>query len=325
MVQRMLVILQFVIQAISPSLSWAQIKSSPANTPVTAKPAATTPTNPRVETPKNPNLLFEGYSKILIAGKHAGFAVLRYEFDPKKKRFTASYMIKTDESGGNLLEALKAVADQDLKPISYEYTASIDKKTKVIDAKFANNRMTATLKEGKDTKKLVNDIPKGSFLGIFLYYVILRSPSGLKTETRYDYKAVAEEDGQLYDGVAIVGKEEKFNGIRAFKATNKFKEVSNTFYITDTGDVLMTETPGADVKTILVAKPEEAIGQLKVPNSNMVSLFGEIPAGTTNTVSRNLKAETIRQNFPTPTKKEGLPPDPKIMIKGQQENESEGQ
>jgi hypothetical protein len=265
---------------------------------------------------KNPNVLFEGYSKILLGGVHAGYVVLRYEFDPKKKQFHATYLVKTGDLGGNILESLKAVADQELKPISYEYTSLVDKQqTKIIDAKFTKDQMVATVKHGKTQKKLIEKLPKGAFLGIFLYYVILRSPSGLKTETRYDYKAVAEEDAKIQDGVAIIGKEEKFNGIRAFKASNTFKDVKYVFYLTDTGEALMSETPAANLKTILVAKPQEATAKFPVPTGIMKSLFGEVPLGLANTVSRNLKAEAAKISEPTPTKQDGIQPDSRIMIK----------
>lgn len=248
---------------------------------------------------KNPNVLFEGYSKVLLGGQHVGFVILRYEFDPKKKQFFATYLVKTGELGGNILESLKAVSDQELKPISYEYTSLVDKQqTKIIDAKFSKDKMTATIKQGKTQKKVIENVPKGAFLGIFLYYVILRSPSGLKTETRYDYKAVAEEDAKIYEGVASIGKEEKYNGVRAFRATNSFKDVKYTFYLTENGEALMSETPASNLKTILVAKPQEATQNLSVPTSILNSLFGEVPMGITNTISKSLQGTIIKGEPP---------------------------
>jgi hypothetical protein len=277
---------------------------------------------------KSPNVLFEGYSKVLLKGVHVGFVILRYEFDPAKKQFKATYLVKTDDNGGNILESLKAVSDLELRPISYEYTSLVGKsQTKVIDAKFSKDKMSATIKSGKTQKKVVENIPKGTFLGIFLYYVILRSPTGMKTDSTYNYKAVAEEDAKVYDGIAVVKNEEKFNGIRAFRATNKFKDQSYNFYLTDAGEALMTDSPLSNVKTILVAKPEEATANQKIPTAILKSLFGGVPAGTANTVAKNLQGEAIRQNQPTPTKQYGIQPDSRIMInKGEppkQEKENE--
>lgn len=300
MVQRLITTALFLM-CIS-SLSWGQtVKASSLK--------------PRISAPENPNILFEGYSKILLGGVHVGYVIQRYEFDPKKKQFQATYLVKTEELGGNILESLKAVADQNLKPISYEYTSVIDKTTKVIDAKFSKNKMTATVKTGRETKKIVNDVPKGAFLAIFLYYVILRSPEGLKTETGYDYEAVAEEDAQIFKGKATIGKEEKFNGVRAFKAANTFKNVKYNFYLTDTGEALMTDTPTANLKTILVAKATEATGAFKVPAPIITAVFGDMPMGVSNIVSRNLEAQVKKKHAPPGTKQGGIPEDPKIMIK----------
>lgn len=310
MVRNFAVAALIFIQVTTPLFSFAQpaklIKSSPIHE---------APTIP-AKSSQNPNIMFEGYSKILLNGLHVGYAVLRYEFDPKKKQFQATYLVKTDEQGGNILESLKAVADQDLKPISYQYVSLMDKKPKTIDATFKGQKMTGVITEGSASKKLISDLPKGTGLAIFLYYLILRSPDGLKTETKYNYKAIAEEDAKVYDGIAIVGKEEKFNGLKAYKASNTFKDVSYTFYLTETGEALMTDTAAANIKTILVAKPEEAIAKFKVPSSIFTNLFGEVPAGTANAVTKTLNAESKKHEIANPGKKEGIPPDPKIMIKG---------
>lgn len=303
------------IQVTTPLLSSAQIKSTPLNSPPAKNSAATA-----TATATNPNTLFEGYSKIILNGLHVGYTVLRYEFDPRKKQFQATYLVKTEEQGGNILESLKAVADQDLKPISYQCVSLIDKKPKTIDATFNGQKMTGVMKEGKTSKKLISDLPKGTGLAIFLYYLILRSPDGLKTETKYNYKAIAEEDAKVYDGVAIIGKEEKFNGLKAYKASNTFKDVNYTFYLTETGEALMTDTPAANIKTILVANPQEAIAKFNVPTAILTNLFGDIPAGSSNAVTKTLNAEVRQHKGPPPTKREGIPPDPKIMIKGSPES-----
>ena len=82
----------------------------------------------------------------------------------------------------------------------------------------------------------------------------------------------------------------------------------------------MTDTPAANIKTILVAKPQEAIAQFKVPTAILTSLFGEVPAGVANAVTKTLTSEPRKHDGPPPSKREGIPPDPKIMIKGAPEN-----
>jgi hypothetical protein len=107
-----------LLLVITPLFSSAQMKVTPLNSPA-ASPTGTTNSS------KNPNILFEGYSKILLSGAHVGYTVQRFEFDPKKKQFEATYLIKTEGPGYNNMESLKAFATQELKPISYQYTSLV--------------------------------------------------------------------------------------------------------------------------------------------------------------------------------------------------------
>src|ERR1700678_942779 len=68
-------------------------------------------------------VLFEGYSKVILDGVHVGYVVQRFEFDSKKKEFTTAYYLKTGANGGNITESLKARSTEGLRPISYQYTS----------------------------------------------------------------------------------------------------------------------------------------------------------------------------------------------------------
>ena len=95
-------------------------------------------------------VLFEGYSKVMSQGAPAGYVISRYEYDAKLKRFYSSYYLKTNS---NLSESLKATADSEFNPISYEYTSIVGKDTKTIDAKFVKNKMSAFINtNGKSTR-----------------------------------------------------------------------------------------------------------------------------------------------------------------------------
>ena len=64
------------------------------------------------------DVLFEGYSKVLLSGEHVGYTVVRYEFDSKKQEFTVVSLLRTNAKGGNLSESIKARASSSLKPRS---------------------------------------------------------------------------------------------------------------------------------------------------------------------------------------------------------------
>ncbi|MBX2988233.1 MAG: hypothetical protein KF802_10075 [Bdellovibrionaceae bacterium] len=239
------------------------------------------------------DVLFEGYSKILSGGVHVGYVVSRYEYDPRKKQFRGAYFLKTGALGSDVTESLKAVADVDLKPVSYEYTSMVGKKTKTIDAKFSKDKMTAVLTEEGKSKTIRNDLPKGTFLSNFLVYLMLKSKNGLQAGTRYEYTAIAEEDASIVKGDALVEKEEKYKGFAAYKILNRFKDSKFTSYVAEKGGVLGTVTPANSINVELVAKPNEAVGGFGMNAAIMKSVFGDVPVGTTNPLSQAAKEEAL--------------------------------
>lgn len=298
----------YVLSLVMASTSFSQpLPKSSSNNPKTAK----------AEVKKNTETLFEGYFKILSAGVPIGYNVVKYQYIPTQKKFVGAYFTKTNSVGNDITESLKAEADQDLKPISYQYTSKVGKEITIIDAKFSKNKMTADINQNGKTRKEQLDIPKGSFLSVFLIYLMLKSPSGLQADKKYSYKAIAEEDAKIYSGEATVGKEEKYNGIRAFKILNNFKDIKFISYVTDRGEVLATESLAQNVKTELVAKPGDATAKFNVSSSNLKQVFGEVPLGTQNILSQALEGEVFKAQQPVPTKQQGIPPGQGVILKGE--------
>lgn len=260
-------------------------------------------------------VLFEGYSKVMSGGVHIGFYVSRYEFDAKKKQFIATSLLKTGELGGNITESLKAYANEDLQPISYSYTSLVGTKSKVIDAKFEKGKILATVKEGANISKINKPLPKGTFLSQFLAYLILKSKDGLKPETKYDYKAVAEEEGEIASGFAVVKNMEDVGGLKAFRIINEFKSSKFISFVNERGEVLSTKSPAQSISTELMAQPSLATGNFPVPSGLLKTLFGDVPTGQVNEVSRKNQAENKVQGTPVPGKQEGVPAGKGIQIK----------
>lgn len=244
-------------------------------------------------------VLFEGYSKVLSGDQHIGYVISRYEFDDKKKVFSATYFLKTNAAGGDVTESLKAMADSELAPISYSYTSVVGKDTKTIDAKFKNGTMSAVVKaSGKPVDHLEKKVPKGTFLSTFLVYLILKSKDGLKSDTKYDYSAIAEEDGNIEKGVASVEGEETYNGFKAFKIMNTFKDSKFLSYVNAHGEVLGTNAVAQGVQTQLVATPAEAEGSIPVSQTLLKVIFGSIPTGQGNVVATSKPAATAAPAAP---------------------------
>lgn len=263
------------------------------------------------------DVLFEGYYKISAADKHVGYVISRYEFDNKKKQFIATYLLKTSGGGMDVTESLKAYSDAELGPISYEYTTVAGNESKTVDAKFKNGTMTASVKEGGKVNRIEKKIPKGTFLSTFLTYLMLKSKEGLKSETKYEYQAIAEEDASIQKGQALVNKEETFNGFKAFKILNTFKDSKFLSYVNERGEVLGINAMGQGISTELVGTPALATAGLPVSQTIVKALFGNIPAGLENIVSHAEKVKGDMKNQPAPTKQQGVPQGQGIILKGQ--------
>ncbi len=273
--------------------------------------------------PVRADVLFEGYAKVLSGEEHIGYVVSRYEFDAKKKQFTSVYFLKTGKGPTETTESLKAFADENLTPISYEYTSLAGKDSKIIDAKFKNGTLSAVVKSSGKVSRVERKIPKGTFLSTFLVYLMLKSKEGLRSETNYEYQAIAEEDAAIHKGQALVGKEETFNGFKVFKILNTFKDIKFLSYVNERGEVLGTNALGQGITTELVATPSEAIGAIPYSASILSTLFNKVPAGEANVVSRQKKLKEKESSAPAPSKQMGVPQGQGLIIKAQPEKAAE--
>jgi len=233
-----------------------------------------------------PTVLFEGYAKILLDQKHVGYIVSRYQFDPKKKEFISTQFMKTDKNAGDITESLKARARQDFTPIEYQYTSISAGKTKTIDATFSGRKINAVIREGQQTRRVQNDLPKNTFLSTFLVYMMLSQKDGLKPETRYTYSAISEEDAMTNVGEAFVAAQETIQGLTAFRVTNRFKGATFLSYATATGDILATASAAQNISTELVRNIAEATAGQSVNSNTLTLLFGEGPLGQVNALSK---------------------------------------
>lgn len=262
-------------------------------------------------------VLFEGYSKVTSAGQHVGYVVNRYEFDQKKKQFVSISFLKTNEVGGNLAESLVARAKEDFSPVSYQYTTIVGKNTRSIDAKFEKGRLKATIKDGEKLETIDREIPKGTFLSTFLAYVMAKNQKGITTDAKYDYQAIAEEDAALHKGIAVIREREDFMGMKAFKVLNEFKGTKFISYMNDKAEVLGTKSPVFGIGTELSAQPSLATSGHNVPASILKQLFGDVPTGQINEVSRARNQQPTTTTTPV-SKQQGVPAGQNIQVKPNQ-------
>lgn len=263
------------------------------------------------------DILFEGYYKVMSGESQIGYVITRYEFDAKKKQFLSTYYLKTGKGASETTESVKAAADSELAPISYEYTSLAGKEAKTIDARFKAGVMTASVKQGAKISRIEKKIPKGTFLSTFLIYLMLKSKEGLRSETKYEYSAIAEEDAAIYTGQALVGKEESFEDIKVFKILNTFKDIKFLSYVNDRGEVVGTNAVGQGIETKLVATPDAAIAGQPYSANTLKTLFGAVPVGSANVIAQRAKAKEEQKNAPPASKQLGVPQGQGIIIKAQ--------
>ncbi len=263
-------------------------------------------------------VLFEGYSKIISGGVHVGYAIQKYEFNMKKKQFVATTFLKTNELAGNLTESLQAFAAEDMTPVSYKYTTLVGTEVKTIDATFKSGKIIATINHGGKTEKVNREIPKGTFLSSFLAYMMLKSPSGIKVDTKFEYQAIAEEDASVEKGIAAVSAIEDYKGLKAFKILNEFKKAKFISTVSEKGEVFATRSPAQSIGTELVSNPSEATANFGIPSAVLKQLFGEVPTGQENQIAKLAKSGAAVPAEPTitPGKQQGVPQGKGLQLKG---------
>lgn len=269
------------------------------------------------------DILFEGFYKINSADQQIGFSLVRYEFDNKTKKFYSTTLTKLKTGGSEIMESLSATSEADdfMTPVSYKYTGLIGKESKIFDVQFKKGKSTKEKTKMTVTKTVNNEKPSITiqsidsdvFLSTFLSYRMLRSQTGIQTNSQFKYKAVAEEDAKVEEGTAKVLQEENYKGFSSFKIENTFKNNLFTSYMNDKGEPLATIVPDARLTSELVAKPADAIGTIGLPDAVAKSLFGNIPMGQKNVVAQYFKDQETKKVVPG-SKQDGIPAGKGIMI-----------
>jgi hypothetical protein len=231
-------------------------------------------------------VLFEGYYKVSQFKKHIGFFILRNEIDSKTKEFKTTSFLRLGKNGFNMTESLTAISTTDFKPISYSYLATDGAKSKTIDMTFKADTMSGFVMENGEKSKVSKKLPKGAFLSSSLYYMMLNSKEGLKTGTKFEFTAVAEELADITKVTSTIEKKMVSRGIlQLLKANNSFAGMEYENYITNQGQNISALTPATGIETELMKNSEEAVQGIKVSSGTLEKVFGSIPKGKTNVLN----------------------------------------
>lgn len=143
--------------------------------------------------------------------------------------------------------------------------------------------MTGTAVEDGKTVKINETLPKGIFLSSALYYIMLKSKDGLKTDTKFDYSAITEEGPVVMTGTVSVDKKMVTQGTQQLlKINNRFAGSDYDNLVTSRGEVISANTPSTMIESELVKNKDEATEGIKLTAGTLEKIFGNVPAGTTN-------------------------------------------
>lgn len=255
--------------------------------------------------------LFEAYYKILSGNAHVGYYIQRYELDPKKKQFISTYFLRTNAAGGNISESLKAYSTDKLNPVSYQYTSLQGNIAKSIDANMREGKkkepiLQVKVNENGKLRVYEKRLAKGTFFSTFLIYLLLQGDKGITPGVKYNFRAIAEEDGQVFPGEVYIDSQTKSKGVDSYKVLYTFKRTQFVNFIDDEGESLISVSPALNIAAEMVATPQEALAGMQLNQKTVKLLFGGIPAGQINKLSKALK------NKPTSTT---LAPKPEVESK----------
>jgi len=251
--------------------------------------------------------LFEGYYKILSSGQHVGYYIQRYELNPKLRQFISTYYLRTNDLGGNISESLTAVASEKLNPISYNYTSLQSKEAKTIDGHVRKGKRGESILQIKvtDNGKLrvyEKKIEKGTFFSTFLIYLLLQGDKGITPGVKYNFRAIAEEDGKAFPGEVFIDSETKKMGVDVFKTLYTFKRTKFVNFINFKGESIISISPLHNIAAELVTSPAEATQGMPYNEKSISLLFKNVPVGNIHALNSQPTAQKV--TTPPPIKKE---------------------
>ena len=251
--------------------------------------------------------LFEAYYKITSVGQHVGYYIQRYELDPKKKQFISTYFLRTNEVGGNISESLKAYSSDQLNPISYQYTSLQGSVAKTIDAnvrkgKKDNSILQVKINENGKLRVFEQKLQEGTFFSTFLIYLLLQGPKGITPGVKYNFKAIAEEDGKAFPGEVFIESEEKKMGIDTFKVLYTFKRTQFVNFIDPKGESLLSVSPALNISAEMVANTSEATKGMIFNNKSIycLEIFLKAKSIALRNPTQNLPPLNLKKRFLLP-------------------------
>lgn len=238
--------------------------------------------------------LFEGFYRIERGHKHVGFVVQRYR-RKGDKRILTSYLRMRQPDDSEVYESFKSTAAANGTPLTSEHHGN-NAGLPPIFARFAGGRGRVDF--GAPDSRRPATVQKYDFMGSFLFFV--GNLPTLATNTIYRYHAFAEERGSVQTGTLHVAGARDVRGVKVFHLLDDFLGEPVEDFVAANGQPLGSRALGGDLNVYWVDSRDEAIGIFKYPNRDVISLFGDLPAGKVNvwTAMTDLRADQIMAEIP---------------------------
>ena len=238
------------------------------------------------------DVMFEGYYRVRLDGDHVGYAVQRFDFDPKSGEFTCRQFLRVQIGDDLIQESTRARANDKFEPLSYQYTYQRGAELKKIEGTFKGREMKLAIADGESAVRTETaTIPERAILSSFLLYKIMQKP--LKPGPGWSFNAIAEEIGSILPGKVRVLTERKVAGRTRFKVEVAFKDETLEWELVAEGDptrphaftkgeVFKTESIEKGFRLDLVPRASLATANQLVPGKTLVTVFGNVPSGKVN-------------------------------------------
>lgn len=229
--------------------------------------------------------VFEGYYRIESGGKHIGFAVQRWQFEPKSSQWILNYFVQTSDKdfASRRVVVMERFKDN-LEPLEYRYRLTKGGKETREQVTFSNGKFEETFadKTGKQGRK--GQLEKNGLLSASAARVlVLNRPKPGKI---YSYVGMREEDALMMHGQIQVLSARKEGKHRVYQILDDFETAPLESWVLEDGEILRSGVPDKGVTSTLVKSANDAIGEVEFNRSELVPVFNEIPEGRKNAVAR---------------------------------------
>lgn len=245
-----------------------------------------------VALPASAEIQFEGWYRVLVNGKHAGFVIQRYEVEPKTKKKTISYFVRFKRYGEVTQQAIRAEADENFKPIKYQNVSDLTPPPMLYEGQFGKKETSVSAYDisGKKPKLVAREPyvnPDQGFLSSFLFPIIDKK-GDLKVGAKGTYNGFSEENGNFGTGEYEVVATKTANGVPVFQVADEFQSETIENFVFPGGQNMGARSSSTKTRVYLVRDQSEATAGIDLDEQTEAQIrkfFNGMPEGKKNPVT----------------------------------------